>query len=978
MADLHIELAGILSANPFWLASGPATNSGEQVSRAFDAGWGGAVWKTLGDPIVNVTSRLGALDRGSARMLGLENLELITDRPLADNLRELAEVKRRFPKTPVIASLMAESKSDWQLLIRKTEDTGCDALELNFGCPHGMCERGMGSTVGQEPRLVRELTSWAKEFARIPVLVKLSPNVGDITDAGQAAVAGGADAIALINTLKSVIGVDLDRWIPLPRVGQRSSHGGYSGPGVKPVALQMLAALARDSKVGVPLSGIGGIGDWRDAAEFIALGASSVQICTAVMLRGYRIIDDLVEGLGNYLEDHGLAGVADLRGRAVPGFVSWGDLDLSAKVVAKIDPATCIGCQLCVTACQDGAHQCIFTGSEDRVRPPQAHEPGMARAPKPPVLGAIAADRVPWIDEPECVGCNLCQLVCPVPGCITMEEVLSGPPETWNDRLREGRDKLREGFGGRRGLGSVDPACAAGGLAAARTPAGPPAPPGQPVPLGLTASSLPIYPLHHSSRVASSGGGIRWKDLVELFEVVLVQPNHQRPEIVLQMLAALGSRNRNHVVSTREDPGQGELGRAAALFVGLGFDPLHELEVPLEVLTLEARMKQPLVDGFKLLGAGNLAGEKAAPERAESHEAHAQLAAGSEHRALRVAAPERVFGLQRSDRMDRMCPPQGGRRDLREAQVTNLALRHQLRHGPDRVLDGNLEVDSVQIIKVDDVDLKSPQARLAGLLNVARAGVEAASGGAGRVLGKSEFGGQHESVALAREEARQQLLVLAVPVLVGGVVEVDAGREGRFQGREGLGIVGGAVVVGHAHASQTELRDLEPLLAKSTKLHVRPASRRSIRSRQSISGDPSMHHILLTGNDLRLDALSSVARREAEVALAPETLARLRAARALVEKLADADAPTYGINTGFGDLAEIRIDRADLRKLQRNLIVSHSAGVGSPLPAEETRGLMLLRANVLAKGYSGARLEVVETLLSALSRDLLPMVPERC
>ena len=446
MADLRTELAGVVSSNPFWLASGPPTNSGEQVLRAFDAGWGGAVWKTMGDPIVNVTSRLGGLDHGPARLIGLENIELITDRPLADNLRELAEVKRRFPKNPVIASLMAESKSDWQLLIRRAEDAGCDALELNFGCPHGMCERGMGSTVGQEPKLVREITGWAKEFARTPVFTKLSPNVTDITEPGLAAVAGGADGIALINTLKSLIGVDLDRWVPLPRVGGASSHGGYSGPAVKPVALHMVAALARQKTIGVPISGIGGISSWQDAAEFIALGAANVQVCTAAMHHGYRIIDDLVDGLGNYLDSHGLKSVAELRGRALPSFMSWGDLDLNAKVVAKIDASTCIGCQLCVTACQDGAHQCIFSGPEDRARPAQAHEPGMARAPKPPVMGAIAGDRVPWVDEPECVGCNLCQLVCPVPDCITMEEVPNGAAETWNDRVRAGTDKIPGGI----------------------------------------------------------------------------------------------------------------------------------------------------------------------------------------------------------------------------------------------------------------------------------------------------------------------------------------------------------------------------------------------------------------------------------------------------------------------------------------------------------------------------------------------------
>src|SRR5580692_2726335 len=411
MADLSIDFAGIKSPNPFWLASAPPANTGEQVMRAFDAGWGGAVWKTLGNPIVNVTSRFAAVDYAGKKMMGLNNIELITDRPLDVNLREMREVKKRYPKHALIASLMTETKEDWRVLIQKVEDTGCDGLELNFGCPHGMCERGMGSSVGQEPKLLQEITSWTKEFAKTPVLVKLTPNTGDITDPGFAA-----------------------------------TNGGYCGPAVKPIALHMVAALAREPKINIPISGIGGISTWRDAAEFIAMGSTSVQVCTAVMHYGYRIVNDLIEGLSEYLDSHGMKSVNELRGRAVTSYVEWGDLDLSYKLLAKIDPKTCIGCQLCVTACWDGAHQCIFTGKEDRPRPPHAHAKGKAIAPKPQILGAIAGDRVPWVDEPECVGCNLCQIVCPVPGCITMQEVRKGTPETWNDRVRQGRDKVPGGI----------------------------------------------------------------------------------------------------------------------------------------------------------------------------------------------------------------------------------------------------------------------------------------------------------------------------------------------------------------------------------------------------------------------------------------------------------------------------------------------------------------------------------------------------
>ncbi|MEE9466587.1 MAG: NAD-dependent dihydropyrimidine dehydrogenase subunit PreA [Candidatus Neomarinimicrobiota bacterium] len=441
MAELSIDMCGIKSPNPFWLASGPPANSGEQVMRAFDAGWGGAVWKTLGEPIVNVSSRLGAVDYYGARMMGLNNIELITDRPLDANFKEIYAVKRRYPDHAVVASLMVETRDEWRDIIKRSEDAGADGLELNFGCPHGMCERGMGSAVGQEPRVLAEITSWVKEYAHIPVLVKLTPNVGDILVPGVAAVKGGADGISLINTVKSIIGVDLTSLVPKPSVGSESTQGGYCGPAVRPIALHMVGALARDPRITIPISGIGGISDWRDAAEFMALGATSVQVCTAVMHGGYRIIEDLIDGLNNYLDDKGLAAARDLVGLAVPRFTEWGDLDLNYNVVAKIDAETCIGCQLCYISCLDGAHQCIHTqqgpcaayhGESDHGTNPRVEV-------LPPVdhpNGTPATARVPFVDEQECVGCNLCSLVCPVPGCITMEEVPSAAgKESWNDRV---------------------------------------------------------------------------------------------------------------------------------------------------------------------------------------------------------------------------------------------------------------------------------------------------------------------------------------------------------------------------------------------------------------------------------------------------------------------------------------------------------------------------------------------------------------
>jgi dihydropyrimidine dehydrogenase (NAD+) subunit PreA len=409
MVDLGTNVAGILSPNPFWLASGPPTNSAYQVMRAFDYGWGGAVWKTVGDPIINVSARLGSVDYSGHRMMGLNNIELITDRPIDVNLREIREVKKRYPHQAVIVSLMVESSREaWHEIVKMTNDTGADGIELNFGCPHGMSERGMGAAVGQVPEYSCRITEWVKEVAQIPVLVKLTPNVSDIRYVARAAVKGGADGLSLINTINSLMGVDLGTLKVQPNVRGRTSHGGYCGPAVKPIALNMMSDIARDPETrGVPLSGIGGISTWQDAAEFLLLGASGLQVCTAVMHHGFRIIEDLVDGLENYMVDRGWNTLAEMRGQALEQVSYWGDLDLNYKVVARINPETCVKCNLCHVACEDGAHQCIT---------------------------AAVNGTVPVVDEVECVGCNLCSLVCPVSGCITMVEIDTGKtPESWRE-----------------------------------------------------------------------------------------------------------------------------------------------------------------------------------------------------------------------------------------------------------------------------------------------------------------------------------------------------------------------------------------------------------------------------------------------------------------------------------------------------------------------------------------------------------------
>ena len=366
--DLAVNFAGITSPNPFWLASAPPTNTGEQIMRAFDAGWGGAVWKTIGAPVQNVSSRYSSIDWNGQRMMGLNNIELISDRPIEVNLREITEVKKRYPHHAVIASLMVESTREaWHEVVQQAEDAGADGLELNFGCPHGMSERGMGSAVGQVPEYAEMITAWVKERARTPVIVKLTPNISDIRVVARAAKRGGADALSAINTINSITGIDLDTLTPRPYVGGKSSHGGYCGPAVKPIALNMVQQCMSDPAATLPMSGIGGIATWRDAAEFFLLGSGTVQVCTAAMHFGFRIVEDMIDGLENWMAEKGFASIADFQGLSLERVTEWKHLDLNYKIVARIDEAKCIGCDLCYTACWDGAHQCIHL---DRVTGP--------------------------------------------------------------------------------------------------------------------------------------------------------------------------------------------------------------------------------------------------------------------------------------------------------------------------------------------------------------------------------------------------------------------------------------------------------------------------------------------------------------------------------------------------------------------------------------------------------------------------------
>jgi dihydropyrimidine dehydrogenase (NAD+) subunit PreA len=406
MISLQANLAGIFSPNPFWLASAPPTNTAYNVRRAFQAGWGGVVWKTLIDPpVVNVCSRYGSFNLGTQKMVGFNNIELITDRPLDINLQEITAIKAEFPDRAVVVSLMMPCEEQpWKTMLPKIKATGADGVELNFGCPHGMSERGMGSAIGQVPEYIEQVTRWCKQYAGLPVIVKLTPNITDIRYPARAARNGGADAVSLINTINSIIGVDLDTFAPEPNVDGKGTHGGYCGPAVKPIALNMVAELARDPEMQrLPISGIGGISAWQDAAEFLALGASNVQVCTAVMHHGFRIIDDLTDGLKQWMLKKQYTRLTDFIGKATGNITNWEYLNLNYKTIAHIDQDKCIQCGLCYIACEDTSHQSI---KASRINDKRHYE---------------------IIDE-ECVGCNLCQHVCPVEKCITMVPVATGKP----------------------------------------------------------------------------------------------------------------------------------------------------------------------------------------------------------------------------------------------------------------------------------------------------------------------------------------------------------------------------------------------------------------------------------------------------------------------------------------------------------------------------------------------------------------------
>jgi dihydropyrimidine dehydrogenase (NAD+) subunit PreA len=369
------------------------------------------VWKTLGEegpPIVNVNGpRYGAIWAGDRRLMGFNNIELITDRDLQKNLREIKAIKMRWPDRAVVVSIMVPCVEDsWKAILPLVEETGADGIELNFGCPHGMSERGMGAAVGQVPEYVEMVVRWCKQYTRMPVITKLTPNVTDIRRPARAAHKGGTDAVSLINTINSITAVDLDRMAPEPTIDGKGTHGGYCGPAAKPIALHMVAEIARDPEtLGLPISGIGGITTWRDAAEFMALGAGNVQVCTAAMVYGFKIVEEMISGLSNWMDEKGYRTLDDFTGKAARNVTDWQYLNLEYITKARIDQDLCIKCGRCHIACEDTSHQAI-SKEKNGVRHFE-------------------------VLDSECVGCNLCVNVCPVEDCITMVQL---PPGSIDER----------------------------------------------------------------------------------------------------------------------------------------------------------------------------------------------------------------------------------------------------------------------------------------------------------------------------------------------------------------------------------------------------------------------------------------------------------------------------------------------------------------------------------------------------------------
>jgi dihydropyrimidine dehydrogenase (NAD+) subunit PreA len=400
--DLSVDFCGVHFKNPFMLSSSPVSNSGEMVARSFDAGWGGVAYKTIctGEvPIIHPSPRMAGYDYESKKLVGLQNVEQISDRSLEDNLQDIRYLKKHYPDHIVMASIMGFSNEEWGVLAKACSDAGADLLELNFSCPH-MTVEGAGHKVGKVQELVERYTITAKQASSVPVIAKMTPNVTDITVPSLYAKRGGADGLAAINTVSAITGVDTDLFVPYPNVGGMGAASGYSGPAVKPIGLRCVGQMATHPDLGIPISGMGGIETWVDALEYILMGSTTLQVTTGIIHYGYRIIDDLKEGLLDYMEMKGINHLSELIGKALPNLQETDKFDLKRQGVASFDMDKCIGCGQCYIVCADSGGQALEWESKTR-RPVHI--------------------------EDKCLSCMVCKFVCPVTGMITYKEM----PASW-------------------------------------------------------------------------------------------------------------------------------------------------------------------------------------------------------------------------------------------------------------------------------------------------------------------------------------------------------------------------------------------------------------------------------------------------------------------------------------------------------------------------------------------------------------------
>ena len=403
--DLSVDFCGVKFKNPFLLSSSPVSNSAEMVARSFEAGWSGVVFKTLNSdrlPIIHPSPRMHCVHYGNSKEIAVQNVEQISDRPLKDNLLEFLYLKKHYPDYPIVSSIMGFFEDEWVYLAKASEDNGADMLELNFSCPH-MCIEGSGHKVGQAFHLIERFTEAVKKAVSIPVMAKMTPNITDMTEPALYAKNGGADAISAINTVRGISEVDQGDWVPKPSVFGKGAISGTSGPAVKPIGLNFIASMAKCEELGLPLSGIGGIETWVDALEYILLGSTNIQVTTGIMHYGYRIIEDMIEGLSDYMASRGIESVSDLIGRALPNLHETDAFELDRQGIAQYDMKKCIGCGQCHIVCRDAAGQALeWDGKKRR----------------------------PELIEDKCLSCMLCYFVCPVPGLISFKEM----PKRWKRR----------------------------------------------------------------------------------------------------------------------------------------------------------------------------------------------------------------------------------------------------------------------------------------------------------------------------------------------------------------------------------------------------------------------------------------------------------------------------------------------------------------------------------------------------------------